>query len=63
MTNLFGTNVAVFPGATTTITTKEWREHCKNHDTTFFLNGVLYEFRVKNLGGGVLQLSARPFTP
>lgn len=56
--SLFRTNVTAFPGATTTCTRKEWRDHCKNHDTTFFLNGVLYEFKVKNIGGGVLKLYA-----
>jgi len=49
--NLFRTNVTAFPGATTTITQKDWQEHCANHDITFFLNGQLYEFRVKNIGG------------
>lgn len=58
MTNLFKTNVTAFPGATTTITQKEWQEHCKNYEITFFLNGELYEFRVKDIGGGILKLSA-----
>lgn len=57
--NLFRTNVAAFPGATTTISRKEWQGHCRDHDTTFFLNGELYEFYVKNIGGGVLKLSNR----
>jgi hypothetical protein len=60
--SLFNTNVTAFPGATTTISTKEWRDHCKKHEITFFLNGHLYEFKVKNLGGGVLKLSAKPVT-
>jgi hypothetical protein len=62
MSNLFGTNVTAFPGATTTITRKEWQDHCRDHEITFFLLGELRELRVKNIGGGVLKLSSRKWT-
>ena len=43
------------PSSKPTLTRKEWREYLEKHDPTTFINGVLYNVKVKSIGGGMLQ--------
>lgn len=50
-----------FPNSTTTLTRKEWREFLDKNDPTTFIQGYLYNIKVRSIGGGMLQAYLTPF--
>ena len=52
-----------FPGSKTTLTRKEWREFLEVNDPTTFIQGHLYNIKVRSIGGGMLQAYLTPFKP
>lgn len=49
------------PQATTTTTSKEWKDFLLNHDRFIFVNGYLREIKARNLGCGVVELFTKEF--
>lgn len=48
-----------FPAATTTTTSKEWREFLLNHDRNAFVNGEFRELKDRNIGSGVVEVYSK----
>jgi len=53
-------HLASFPAATTTTTTKEWRNFLLTQDRFLFVNGYLREIKSRSLGCGVVELYTKP---
>jgi hypothetical protein len=50
-----------FPLSTVTCTRKEWQDFLKDNDPNRFIQGYLYNIKVKSIGGGMLQAYLEKF--